>query len=205
MDRAPASHLVRILTASAASSLVLALAACGGPKVEGTDTVEVAAAPGAAIVVETFSTSATVAAMDTKDRKFTLQFADGKKSTFKAPPEMVNYGQLNVGDRVDAVVTERAVIGLAKNGGPPSSGALGGAVLSPVGAKPGGVAVAAAEITATVTAVNPAKRKVTLQFDTGKPETLKVSKDIDLSNVQVGDQVVAVVTEGVAITVTKGT
>ncbi len=81
----------------------------------------VAAVPGGgAIVVETFTSSATVSALNTKDRKVTLQFADGKKTTFKASPDMVNYNQLQVGDQVNAVVTEQAVVWLSKNGGPPS-------------------------------------------------------------------------------------
>ena len=116
---------------------------------------------------------------------------------------MVNYNQLQVGDQVNAVVTEQAVVWLSKNGGPPSSAAEGGAVLSPVGAKPGGIAVATVAVTATITAIDQAKGKVTLQFDTGKPQTYKLGKGADLTGVSVGDQVNAVVTEGVAVTVTK--
>ncbi len=181
-----------------------ALAACGGNKVEGTESVAVAAAPGGgAIVVETFTSTAKVSALNTKDRKVTLEFPDGKKTTFKATPDMVNYNQLQVGDQVNAVVTEQAVVWLSKNGGPPSSAVEGGAILTPVGAKPGGIAVATVAVTATITAIDQAKGKVTLQFDTGKPQTYKLGKGADLTGVSVGDQVNAVVTEGVAVTVTK--
>ena len=181
-----------------------ALAACGGNKVEGTESSTVAPVPGGgAVVVETFTSSATVSALNTKDRKVTLQFADGKKTTFKASPDMVNYNQLQVGDQVNAVVTEQAVIWLSKNGGPPASAAEGGALLAPVGAKPGGIAVATMAVTATITAIDAAKGKVTLQFDTGKPQAFKLGKGANLAGVNVGDQVNAVVTEGVAMTVTK--
>lgn len=181
-----------------------ALAACGGNKVEGTESATVAAVPGGgAVVVETFTSSATVSALNTKDRKVTLQFADGKKTTFKASPDMVNYNQLQVGDQVNAVVTEQAVIWLSKNGGPPASAVEGGAVLAPVGAKPGGIAVATMAVTATITAIDAAKGKVTLQFDTGKPQAFKLGKGANLTGVNVGDQVNAVVSEGVAMTVTK--
>lgn len=183
---------------------VAILAACGGNKVEGTETAAVAAVPGGgAVAVETFTSSATVSALNTKDRKVTLEFADGKKTTFKASPDMVNYNQLQVGDKVNAVITEQAVIWLSKNGGPPSSAAGAGALLAPVGAKPGGIAVATVAITATITAIDAAKGKVTLQFDTGKPQTFKLGKGADLTGVNVGDQVNAIVTEGVAMTVTK--
>lgn len=180
------------------------LAACGGNKVEGTESATVAAVPGGgAVVVETFTSAATVSALNTKDRKVTLEFADGKKTTFKASPDMVNYNQLQVGDKVNAVVTEQAVIWLSKNGGPPASAAEGGAVLAPVGAKPGGIAVATVAVTATITAIDAAKGKVTLQFDSGKPQTYKLGKGANLSGINVGDQVNALVTEGVAMTVTK--
>jgi hypothetical protein len=183
----------------------VALAACGGNQVQGTGTAEVAAIPGGGVIaVETFTTSATVTAVNTKDRKLTLQFADGKKTTFKATPDMVNFNQVQVGDKVNAVVTEQAVVWLSKNGGPPSTAAEGGALLSPVGTKPAGIAVATIAVTATITAIDQAKGKVTLQFDTGKPQTFKLGKGANLSGVSVGDQVNAVVTEGVALSVTKG-
>lgn len=199
------SKLIKDARALAILPLVgAALAACGGSKVQGTESVAVAAAPGGgAIVVETFTTSATVTAVNTNDRKLTLQFPDGKKTTFKATPDMVNFNQVQVGDQVNAVVTEQAVIWLSKNQGPPSSAVEGGALLSPVGTKPAGVAVATMAITATITAIDPSKGKVTLQFDTGKPQTFKLGKGADLTGVSVGDQVNAVVTEGVAMTVTK--
>ena len=159
----------------------VALAACGGNKVEGTESATVAAVPGGgAVVVETFSSSATVSALNTKDRKVTLEF-----------------------EKVNAVVSEQAVIWLSKNGGPPASAAAAGAVLAPVGAKPGGIAVATMAVTATVTAIDAAKGKVTLQFDTGKPQVYKLGKGANLAGLNVGDQVNAVVTEGVAMTVTK--
>jgi len=116
---------------------------------------------------------------------------------------MVNFNQVQVGDKVNAVVTEQAVVWLSKNGGPPSTAAEGGALLSPVGTKPAGIAVATIAVTATITAIDQAKGKVTLQFDTGKPQTFKLGKGANLSGVSVGDQVNAVVTEGVALTVTK--
>lgn len=182
---------------------VAALAACGGNKVQGNTSVAVASGPNGVIAVETFTSTATVSAINTTDRKVTLTFPDGKKTTFKASADMANFSQLNVGDQVNATVTEQAVIALTKNGGPPNAAAVGGAVLSPIGAKPGGVAVATYEVTATVVAVDAAKSKVTLQFADGKPQKLKVGSGVNLSKVQVGDQIVAVVTEGVALTVTK--
>ena len=80
-------------------TVAVVLAACGGSKVQGTESVAVAAAPGGgAIVVETFTSTATVSALNTKDRKVTLEFPDGKKTTFPVTcridtPNEVDYYQ----------------------------------------------------------------------------------------------------------------
>ena len=58
-------------------------------------------------------------------------------------------------------------------------------------------------LTATISAIDQAKGKVTLQFDSGKPQTYKLGKGANLTGVSVGDQVNALVTEGVALSVTR--
>ena len=59
------------------------------------------------------------------------------------------------------------------------------------------------EITAKVTAVDAAKRKVTLELPDGSKKTVKAGKQIDLSSIKAGDNVTVQHTEAVAITVEK--
>ena len=111
-----------------------ALAACGGNKVEGTESSTVAPVPGGgAVVVETFASVGDGECAQYEGPEGHAAVRRRKKTTFKASPDMVNYNQLQVGDQVNAVVTEQAVVWLSKNGGPPASAAEGGAVLAPVG------------------------------------------------------------------------
>jgi len=54
-----------------------------------------------------------------------------------------------------------------------------------------------------ILAINSEKRKVTLEDPDGKKKTVKVKTSVDLSRLAVGDSVDAVLTESVAIKVTK--
>lgn len=181
---------------------VVATAACH-KSMESTESATVVQTQNGAYEVETINTTATVVAIDAPKRKLTLQTPDGKKSTFKAGPDVVNFAQIRVGDQVNAVVTEEIAVAVFQNGPPPASAAGAMVALTPIGAKPGGLVAATDIETATVTAVDAPKHKVTLQFSDGSTKTIKVDKSISLANITPGNQVVMQVAEAVAITVTK--
>ncbi|HMU62919.1 MAG TPA: hypothetical protein PKA66_14135 [Gemmatimonadales bacterium] len=169
----------------------------------GTTTESVVATPTGGYAVETFTTAATVTAISKNDQKVTLQTSDGKKTTFKADSQMVNYAKLQVGDKVNATVTEDLVVALWKGDTPPPDAAAGMVGLTPQGQKTSSVMVATVRMTATITAMDVQKRKVTFQFEDGSTKTIKVDKSVNLSNAAVGDRVTVVVTEAAALTVTK--
>lgn len=164
-----------------------------------TDTIET---PSGAIIVDTFTTTATVLAIDGTNRKVTLQTADGHKTKYKCGPDVVNFNQIQVGDKVKVVVTEQAAVWMGA-GSPPSSMVGAGAALAPVGGMPGGVVVGTTQATAEVVAVNAKKHKVTLKLSDGTTRTVKVGKKVNLSSVQPGDDVTVQLTEGLAISVQK--
>ena len=187
----------------AASVLVLSATACS-KGMSGTTSESMVATPGGAIVTETFSTTATVVAIDAPKMKLTLQTPDWKKTTFKASPSMTNFPQLRVGDQVNAVVTEQVAIAIWKGNNPPADAAGAMVGITPTGSQnPAGFAVATEMITARVTAIDAQTRKVTVAFQDGSTKTYKAQKGVDLSQVQVGDNITIQVTEGAAISVTK--
>ncbi|HQR18429.1 MAG TPA: hypothetical protein PK948_08650 [Gemmatimonadales bacterium] len=184
-------------------ALLLAASACS-KGMSGTTSESVVAGPDGAIVTETFSTTATIVAIDQAKMKLTLQTPDGKKTSFKASPSMTNFPQLRVGDVVNAVVTEQVAIAIWKGSNPPADAAAAMVGITPTGSQnPAGFAVATEMITAQITAIDAAKRKVTVQFQDGSTKTYKAQKGVDLTQVQVGDNITLQVTEGAAITVTK--
>lgn len=187
----------------AASVFVLSATACS-KGMSGTTSESMVATPGGAIVTETFSTTATIVAIDAPKMKLTLQTPDGKKTTFKASPSMTNFPQLRVGDQVIAVVTEQVAIAIWKGNNPPADAAGAMVGITPTGSQnPAGFAVATEMITARVTAIDAQTRKVTVAFQDGSTKTYKAQKGVDLSQVQVGDNITIQVTEGAAISVTK--
>lgn len=194
-------------TASLGSTLALATlvtSGCSKQAMSGTQQESVVAAPGGAVVTETFSTTATITAIDASNRKLTLQTPDGKKTSFKASPSMTNFPQLRVGDQVNAVVTEQVALAVWEGSNPPSDAAGAAVGISPTGtSNPAGFAVATELVTVQVTAIDAAKRKVTVQFQDGSTKTYKAQKGVDLSQLQVGDNVTIQVTEAAAISVTK--
>ena len=198
---------MRAARSSFAASLLLpaallTTAACS-KGMSGTTTESMVATPTGGYAVETFTTTATVTSIAKSNQKVTLQTSDGKKTTFKADSQMVDYSKLRVGDQVSAVVTEEIAVALWKGNNPPPD-AVGGLVgLTPAGQQTSSVMVATVRLTGTITAMDVSKRKVTFQFEDGSTKTIKVDKSVNLSNAAVGDRVTVVVTEAAALTVTK--
>ena len=183
--------------------LLTFLASACSSGMSGTTSETVVATPTGGYAVETFTTTATVMSIARSNQKVTLQTPDGKRTTFKADSQMVDYARLQVGDKVNAVVTEEIAVALWKGDTPPPD-AVGGLVgLTPAGQQTSSLMVATVRLTGTITAMDVAKRKVTFQFEDGSTKTVKVDKSVNLANVAVGDRLTVVMTEAAALTVTK--
>jgi Cu/Ag efflux protein CusF len=150
---------------------------------------------------ETITGTATVAAIDKTSRKVTLTTQDGKAS-FTAPPEMQNFDQLKVGDKVTATLHEKLVIFVDEGRDP---AAVHAATLSraPKGAKPGAIAAESFEVVSTVKSIDQKTRVATLQFVDGQTRAIKVRPDVDLSKYKVGDSVVIRITQQLTLLAEK--
>jgi Cu/Ag efflux protein CusF len=178
----------------------LALASCTkDPKIQTSETV--VATPGGAMVIETAQLDATVSAVNASTRKVTLSTPDGAKINCTAGKN-VNLAQIQVGDKVTATATEQLAVYLRKSG-EPSIGAASAVALAADGPDRGMFMADTMEVTARVTAVDVAARKVTLQFVEGKPRTLKIGPAVNLANVKPGEDVTVRVTESLAITMVE--
>jgi Cu/Ag efflux protein CusF len=194
------------LLMSPALVAVLALTSCSsasGP--EGQGATVVATQPGVpgGVMINTYQITATVKAIDTKDRKVTLEGGDGKDAVVECGPEVVNFPQIQVGDQVKATVTEQLVVFMAKNAPPQTDGAATAVALAPVGAKPGGVVAQTVQVTAKVAEIDLKNHRATLEFPDGSKKTFAVRPDVDLTQRAIGEEVVIRATESVAISVEK--
>ena len=62
--------------------------------------------PGRVGIAQAVDVTATIIALDAAKREMTLKGPDGKEATMVAGPEVKNYGQLKVGDKVDIQYVE---------------------------------------------------------------------------------------------------
>jgi hypothetical protein len=183
------------------AAALVALAGCKSEGLSGVEETTLIETPDGAIIVDTFTATAMVAAIDSAERKVTLVSPDGRKTTYKAVPEVVNFGQIRAGDQVKVVLTEEAAVSIGRGAAP--SAMVGSAVaLAPVGAKPAGVLVDTMQVTARVAAVDAKTRKVTFDLPDGR-KTVKVGKQVDLASVMPGDNVTVQMSEGLTLAVEK--
>lgn len=156
--------------------------------------------PGGA-VAETEELQASVTAIDPAKRTFTLEDADGNSRTFTAPPEMHNFEQLKVGDRVRAEVGLERIIYLRQPGEVAQDGAAGVLATAPLGSKPGMLIADTMEISAVVKAMDTKLRTATLRFPDGSERTVKVRPDVDMKTEYLGREVVLRMTTAFAVRV----
>jgi hypothetical protein len=155
------------------------------------------------VVVNTLNLTARVENIDKVNHTATLLREDGSRFTVKLGPGAVNFGQVKVGDWVKLTVTEELVVYLKAAGAPRNDELAASVVLSPKGAKPGGLVTETEQITGTILAIDPVNHTATLQLEDGSTKTFPVSKDIDLHKHYVGEQVVIRFTKMMAISVEK--
>lgn len=153
------------------------------------------------VKTKTHTLTATVTDIDASSRTVTFLNTDGKKVAVKCGPEVVNFDQIHVGDKLKVVVTDQTAIYMATT--PPVDGAVVVAGQAPKGAMPGAVVAGAVQTTATVTAIDTTAHTATLRFSDGTIKTVPVRQDVDLTQRKVGEQVVIRVTEAMAISVEK--
>lgn len=186
--------------ALAVVSLVVAMA-LGAPAWGQTTTGIAAKGPGVAGAVRTVEITATITAIDAATRAVTLKGPQGNEKTIIAGPEVKNFAQLKVGDKVDVNYAEALTLELKKGGGL----AVGrteqaGVAAAKPGDKPGAVAGRKVTMVGDVIDINAATQVVTVKGAQRTVE-LKVQDPEQLKLIAKGDQVEATYTEAIAVVV----
>lgn len=162
----------------------------------------VAVGPGAGLAARTVKTTATVVGLDPATRTVTLKRQDGKVMTVNAGEEVRNFDQLKVGDSVRAEYVQALALDLKKGGGGTASmGEADTLVRSQPGQKPGGKAMREVSVLADVVSVDAKKKLVFLRGPAGNVVDLYVEDPAQLKNIKKGDQVRALYSESLAISV----
>lgn len=152
------------------------------------------------IIIEEQTVKATVIAIDRSKRNFTLQDEEGNRRTVVAPPEMRNYPQLEVGDKVTATVKVQSSLYL-REPGEAAQESTGMVLTPPAGSKPGLLVASTEEATALVKAIDTTAHTATLQFADGTSRTYKVRPDVEIKPEYVNRVVVVRQDSELAVTV----
>ncbi|MBC2716595.1 MAG: hypothetical protein HF978_14925 [Desulfobacteraceae bacterium] len=151
---------------------------------------------------EEVSFTASVEAIDYKDRHVTLKGPKGNMVSLYVPEDAYNFKNVDVGDIVEVLYTQSMAISVEKAGEGPSATAGGGAVRAPEGQKPEAATYSVVELRATVDNIDYETRLVDLRGPQGNITTIEVDDDVEnFKNVKKGDEVVVKYIEAMAITV----
>ena len=147
--------------------------------------------------------TATVQAIDLKNRIVTLKGPKGEVRDIKVGKEAVNLPQLKVGDLVTVKYYESLAVEVMKPGTVSGAGEKTAIVRAKPGEMPGGIAAQQSTVTATVTAIDKKKGTITLKGPDGKTVIAKAEDPKNLDKVKVGDELMITYTEALAISVEK--
>ncbi|MGF6605405.1 Cu/Ag efflux protein CusF [Paraburkholderia sp. WSM4175] len=163
--------------------------------------VTVTSEPGKVTVSGTVKTTATVVGIEPATRTVLLKDPKGRVVQVVVGEEARNFDQIKVGDVVKAEYSQALTIMLKKGNAPLTANETQTLARTPAGAKPGGSASREVTIMANVIAVNHQSGMVTLKGPQGNTVDLIVQDPEQLKRIKKGDQMQAVYTEAVAISV----
>jgi Cu/Ag efflux protein CusF len=149
--------------------------------------------------------TATIVGIDPATRTVTLKTQAGKVIELEVTNEARNFDQLALGDVVTTQYRESLTLSLVDKKTQPSRSENDTAERAPRGAKPGGELGREVTVIADVIAVDRQAKIVTLRGPRGQIVDLHVQDPERLKRVKKGDQVKAVYTEALAISVEPAT
>lgn len=151
------------------------------------------------VVVDTYELTAHVTAIDAEKRTVTVVDTHTNTTTFECGPEVANFDQIRVGDRLKAKLAAALVVAMADTNNPSLDGSSTTVLLAPKGAKPGAIMAETTQVTAKLTGVDTLRHQATLHFPDDTVRTYAVRPDVDLAHMQLGQDVVIRATMAMAI------
>jgi hypothetical protein len=190
---------VLILGAALMAAINLPAIALEKPEVKAAHAL--VATPGTGTMAQAVVITARVEALDNVQRTLTLKGPKGNEQTIAVGPEVRNFDQIKVGDMVVARYVEALTLTLKKDGKDlRNKTEATGTARSQPGEKPAGAVGQQVEVTADVIAIDAKTQTLTLKGPKRTVE-LKVRDPQQFKLVKVGDQIQAVYTEALALSV----
>lgn len=189
----------RLALLAACAALTLYVGTAGAQTPPERRTIHLEDARGGSAVL---SVTGEITAVDVAHRIVSIKGPKGDISDLRVDPAVRNLEQVKVGDRVRLSYRIGVALALMKGGdGIRERVETESAAVAAKGARPGGVATTRTTIIANVFAVDRKKNIATLRGPSGQLTDVHVRDPEVLRDVKVGDQVVANITESVALSV----
>ena len=183
------------------STLIVAFALAGVAAAQTADTY-VVNQPGAVGAGQMVTLTGTIKSIDKDSRSVTVVGEQGKEITVQAGPEVKNFAQLGVGDRVDVSYAQAILVELKKGGGAVVARTENSGMTSAApGTAPGAMAGRQVKIVGDVTKTDAATQSITVR---GPQRTIdvKIRDPEQFKLIAVGDQLEATYFEAAAVDVT---
>ena len=163
-----------------------------------------ATAPGKGVAAEAIEIRARVVGLDKTSRGIDLKRPDGKVVSITAGDEVKNFDQIKLGDDLVVRYMRSLSLELMKSGSAVREGSeKTDAVRAKAGDKPGAAAGRQVTVIANIIAIDKKAKTITLKGPKGNVVDLVVEDPKQIALAKVGDQVEAVYTEALAISVEK--
>lgn len=153
----------------------------------------------AVLVADSFVSESQVVAVDAATRKVTLKAADGSTSTVTAGPEVKNFAQIKVGDRIRVKYSQALIVALKKGGGVRVREETTDTAGAAPGQKPAGAAMREVHFVSDIVSLDAKTGALTVKGAQGRTIDLKVKDPAVLKGYAVGDQVEGTFLEVLAI------
>jgi hypothetical protein len=157
--------------------------------------------PGRVAAAQVIKASVVVTAIDPAGRGLTLKNAEGKTFDVVAGPEVRNFDQIKVNDRVVAEYVRALTLELRKGGGVRQSAESADAARTKPGEKPGVAVGGRVTVMADVVDVNQKAKTISLRGPKGNVLVLDVQNPDHFKVVKKGDQVEVDYAEAMAVSV----
>ncbi len=154
------------------------------------------------VLTSTVRSMAIVEAVDKETREIKLIDANGERYSIVASDLVRNFDQIEPRDRIVVEYLESVAVFVVPSGAPELGDAMAVEV-APLGDKPGVKAAETFMVKATIEALNVTDRIAMLRTETGQVRTVKLSNEVPLDKIEIGDEVRLRITQAMAVSVRK--
>ena len=152
-----------------------------------------------ALEIDSVRLTAKVSAISYGEGLLRLDLPNGREAVYKVMGSAPTFSRIKVGDKLRVTLLEPLAVSLNETTSLVGSNSSDTVTLAAQGKKVNLVSADTEAVRCRITAANLREHRVTLQFDSGEKQAVKVNKQVDLAKIKLGQTVVVRLTRGLAL------